>query len=152
LHDRFSFGLSTKDRWLGAWNRTQPGDSRSRRRAIVDYDQSALGCLRFRFQPARSDGWHGHRGIQDHQSQFGPVGFFSASGQLMTRCRLTALFALLLAICIRPAVAAFASQQTGSASSEPAEEKLEQDFTDPLTTLPQVIVRDSYTPANYGTK
>ena len=31
-----------------------------------------------------------------------------------------------------------------------AEEKLEQDFNDPLTTLPQVLVRDSYTPANYG--
>ncbi len=31
------------------------------------------------------------------------------------------------------------------------EEKLEQEFTDPLTTLPQLIVRDSYTPANYGT-
>ena len=31
------------------------------------------------------------------------------------------------------------------------EEQLERDFTDPLTTLPQVVVRDSYTPANYGT-
>ena len=31
-----------------------------------------------------------------------------------------------------------------------AEEKLEQDFNDPLTTLPQLLVRDSYTPANYG--
>ena len=31
-----------------------------------------------------------------------------------------------------------------------AEEKLEQDFTDPLSTLPQLLVRDSYTPANYG--
>jgi hypothetical protein len=31
------------------------------------------------------------------------------------------------------------------------EEKLEQDFTDPLSTLPQVIIRDTYTPANYGT-
>ena len=31
-----------------------------------------------------------------------------------------------------------------------AEEKLEQDFNDPLTTLPQVLFRDSYTPANYG--
>jgi len=30
------------------------------------------------------------------------------------------------------------------------EEKLEQEFNDPLTTLPQVLVRDSYTPANYG--
>jgi len=32
-----------------------------------------------------------------------------------------------------------------------AEEKLEQEFTDPLATLPQVIIRDAYTPANYGT-
>jgi hypothetical protein len=32
-----------------------------------------------------------------------------------------------------------------------AEEKLEQEFTDPLTTLPQLILRDSYSPANYGT-
>jgi hypothetical protein len=32
------------------------------------------------------------------------------------------------------------------------EEKLEQDFTDPLTTLPQLIVRDSFTPANYGSQ
>ncbi len=31
-----------------------------------------------------------------------------------------------------------------------AEEKLEQEFNDPLTTLPQVLFRDSYTPANYG--
>lgn len=30
------------------------------------------------------------------------------------------------------------------------EEKLERDFTDPLSTLPQVLIRDSYTPANYG--
>ena len=30
------------------------------------------------------------------------------------------------------------------------EEKLEQEFTNPLSTLPQVLVRDSYTPANYG--
>jgi len=30
------------------------------------------------------------------------------------------------------------------------EEKLERDFNDPLTTLPQVLVRDSYTPANFG--
>jgi hypothetical protein len=30
------------------------------------------------------------------------------------------------------------------------EAKLEQDFNDPLTTLPQVLIRDSYSPANYG--
>ncbi|MBV8360741.1 MAG: hypothetical protein JO189_22820 [Deltaproteobacteria bacterium] len=46
--------------------------------------------------------------------------------------------------------AAFAQAQTAPASLE-QEERLERDFTDPLTTLPQVIVRDSYTPANYGT-
>jgi hypothetical protein len=40
-----------------------------------------------------------------------------------------------------------ASAQTSLSS----EEKLEQEFTDPLATLPQVIIRDSYTPANYGT-
>ncbi|HTY55579.1 MAG TPA: hypothetical protein VMB26_10285, partial [Candidatus Binataceae bacterium] len=34
--------------------------------------------------------------------------------------------------------------------SQLAEEKLEQDFTDPLTTLPQIIVRDSFSPANFG--
>jgi hypothetical protein len=31
------------------------------------------------------------------------------------------------------------------------EVKLEQDFTDPLTTLPQISIRDAYTPAMYGT-
>jgi hypothetical protein len=33
-----------------------------------------------------------------------------------------------------------------------AEERLEQDFTDPLTTLPQVIIGDSYSPTTYGTQ
>jgi hypothetical protein len=46
--------------------------------------------------------------------------------------------------------AAFAQAQTAPTSLG-AEEQLERDFTDPLTTLPQVIIRDSYTPANYGT-
>lgn len=41
--------------------------------------------------------------------------------------------------------------QTEPTSLQSDEAKLEQDFTDPLSTLPQVIVRDSYTPANYGT-
>jgi hypothetical protein len=31
------------------------------------------------------------------------------------------------------------------------EEKLALEFTDPLTTLPQMFVRDSYSPANFGT-
>ncbi|MGO9604314.1 MAG: hypothetical protein ACLQAT_13120 [Candidatus Binataceae bacterium] len=50
-------------------------------------------------------------------------------------------------------VAALAGPSIAQAqTSLPAEEKLEQEFTDPLTTLPQIIVRDSYTPANYGTQ
>jgi hypothetical protein len=32
-----------------------------------------------------------------------------------------------------------------------AEEQLEKEFTDPLSSLPQVVIRDAYTPANYGT-
>jgi len=45
---------------------------------------------------------------------------------------------------------ASAQAQNGQASLQ-QEEQLERDFTDPLSTLPQVIIRDSYTPANYGT-
>lgn len=42
----------------------------------------------------------------------------------------------------------------GSASAQPAatpDETLEQAFTNPLTTLPQIVIRDSYSPAPYGT-
>ncbi|HUY19585.1 MAG TPA: hypothetical protein VMV15_10190 [Candidatus Binataceae bacterium] len=41
----------------------------------------------------------------------------------------------------------FAAAQT----SLTEEEQLQQDFTDPLTTLPQLLIRDSYSPATYGT-
>jgi len=51
-------------------------------------------------------------------------------------------------ICIALAMGVKARAQSTPTLSE--EVKLEQDFTDPLTTLPQLIVRDSYTPANYG--
>jgi len=40
--------------------------------------------------------------------------------------------------------------QTTPTSDQLEEEKLERDFTDPLSTLPQLVVRDAYTPANYG--
>jgi hypothetical protein len=43
-----------------------------------------------------------------------------------------------------------ARAQASAASGLADEEKLEQDFTNPLTTLPQLLVRDSYTPATYG--
>jgi hypothetical protein len=54
--------------------------------------------------------------------------------------------ALVLVLVILGAAGSARAQQTLS-----AEERLEREFTDPLTTLPQVIIRDSYTPANYGT-
>ena len=45
--------------------------------------------------------------------------------------------------------AAVAAQEQGS-NSRTAE--LSREFTDPLTTLPQLFVQDAYTPANYGTR
>jgi hypothetical protein len=48
-----------------------------------------------------------------------------------------------------PAIAR-AQSQAAPATPESEELKLERDFTDPLSTLPQLVVRDSYTPANFG--
>jgi len=47
-----------------------------------------------------------------------------------------------------------ACAQDEAAEEEPdlsSREKLAKEFTDPLTTLPQIFVQDAYTPANYGT-
>jgi hypothetical protein len=63
----------------------------------------------------------------------------------MSRIPAAARILCLVCLIILGRAASAAAQQTLS-----SEEKLEQDFTDPLTTLPQLIVRDSYTPANYG--
>jgi hypothetical protein len=46
---------------------------------------------------------------------------------------------------------AVAQQAQTAPISLQQEEQLERDFSDPLTTLPQLLIRDSYTPANYGT-
>jgi len=49
-------------------------------------------------------------------------------------------------------LAGVAEAQTSQSSADLQEQlKLEREFTDPLTTLPQVLFRDSYTPANFGT-
>lgn len=56
---------------------------------------------------------------------------------------------LLTALLAMTPVAGVAQSQTAPTSLA-REEQLERDFTDPLTTLPQLLVRDSYTPANYG--
>src|SRR5271163_3116684 len=59
------------------------------------------------------------------------------------------LWTLLASLWLTTAAVKVAGAQ--ASPSLTAEEKLEQDFTDPLTTLPQLLVRDSYSPANYGT-
>jgi hypothetical protein len=53
---------------------------------------------------------------------------------------------VLLAICV--VLAGFAQAQPAPATEE---DRLERDFTGPLSTLPQLVIRDSYTPANFGT-
>lgn len=57
---------------------------------------------------------------------------------------------LLVALCVMAPAAGSAQAQTAPTSLLTEEEKLEQDFTDPLTALPQVVIRDSYSPADYG--
>jgi hypothetical protein len=61
------------------------------------------------------------------------------------------ILALLMVVCAAVSFAGFARAQTAAPSSSLEAEKLEQAFTDPLTTLPQVVIRDAYSPSNYGT-
>jgi hypothetical protein len=59
-----------------------------------------------------------------------------------------ALFcALLVVLWVISSSSAFGQSQT---TSRPLE-TLEQEFTDPLTTLPQIFLKDAYSPTNYGT-
>ena len=59
-----------------------------------------------------------------------------------------ALFcALLVVLWVTGASSAFGQSQT---TSRPLE-TLEEEFTDPLTTLPQIFLKDAYSPTNYGT-
>ena len=53
-----------------------------------------------------------------------------------------------IAVLMTPADSMVFAQTTAAAPAQ--EEQLERDFTNPLTTMPQIVVRDSYTPANYG--
>jgi hypothetical protein len=63
--------------------------------------------------------------------------------------------AALLAIAMLPG--SFFLQAPGALAQDEDEvgttdrEKLAKEFTDPLTTLPQIFLQDAYTPANYGT-
>jgi hypothetical protein len=68
----------------------------------------------------------------------------------MTNYRL-AIRALLIIVWATVSIAGFARAQSAAPSSNQKAENLEQAFTDPLTTLPQVVIRDSYTPSNFHT-
>ena len=57
--------------------------------------------------------------------------------------------ALIALVWITVTYAGIARAQTAPTPSV-SEQELERDFTDPLSTLPQVVIRDSYAPANYG--
>ncbi|MGA8569549.1 MAG: hypothetical protein WB580_17285, partial [Candidatus Binataceae bacterium] len=61
---------------------------------------------------------------------------------------LAALYALSIILCMVVPPESFAQAQTPDLV---AEEKLISDFTDPLTTLPQISFRDAFIPANFGT-
>jgi hypothetical protein len=62
------------------------------------------------------------------------------------------LWTLVASACLTAAIASVACSETPATPPELDEQlKLERDFTDPLTTLPQLLIRDSYSPATYGT-
>ena len=66
-------------------------------------------------------------------------------------CSRVSLSVLVVILWVTVPIAGFAQAQTPAKNSDLEELKLEQDFTDPLTTLPQMTVRDGYSPATYGT-
>jgi hypothetical protein len=60
--------------------------------------------------------------------------------------------ALLVGLLLLWASAASAQDEAGGSEAGAADASdLAREFNDPLTTLPQVFIQDSYTPANYGT-
>jgi hypothetical protein len=67
------------------------------------------------------------------------------------RCLIAASLMMALSVgalrCSAPA--AFAQDEDEAELT--SRQKLAKEFTDPLTTLPQIFVQDAYTPANYGT-
>lgn len=59
--------------------------------------------------------------------------------------------AFLAGLALFGALAAHAEEEEQNESVETDASKLEKEFNDPLTTLPQIFIQDAYTPANYGT-
>jgi hypothetical protein len=64
-------------------------------------------------------------------------------------CQFAGKLLILLLVALVKVPHGLAQAQT-PASVLAQEEQLEREFTDPITTMPQIVVRDSYTPANYG--
>ena len=60
------------------------------------------------------------------------------------------IFCVVLAV-LWEAVTGVAFAQNQTMGHQPRE-SLEQEFTDPLTTLPQIFFKDTYSPVNYGTR
>jgi hypothetical protein len=69
--------------------------------------------------------------------------------QLKAKSSLRARSSFAAALLALAAIAAIGSAL--AQTTESAQEKLELQFTDPLSTLPQLLIRDSYSPATYGT-
>ena len=63
-----------------------------------------------------------------------------------------ATMAMILALPINPLFGASAARaQDQDEVDITSRDKLAKEFSDPLTTLPQIFLQDAYTPANYGT-
>jgi hypothetical protein len=71
----------------------------------------------------------------------------NASSKPLLNAR-TALCAVAIILWMMGPTTCFAQAQTPGLATE---EKLIKDFTDPLTTLPQISLKDAFTPANFGT-
>ena len=90
-------------------------------------------------------------------SSFGAIGNFHNDMRLRStlnaywkslRKARVALCALLIVLWMTvPCISSVQAQTPGLAT----EEKLIKEFTDPLTTLPQISLKDAFTPANFGT-
>src|SRR5215470_5898273 len=60
--------------------------------------------------------------------------------------RLLIVFVVLLMLAVE------AQAQTEPGETKRSLKELAEDFSDPLTTLPQIFAQDAYTPSNYGTE
>src|SRR5580765_54855 len=72
----------------------------------------------------------------------------SSASKGRRRLRVVTTMLPLVVLLLSRTSAAWAEEEAPKASLK----KLAAEFTDPLTTLPQIFVQDAYSPANYGTE